>query len=283
MKCDFCGVDESLPFVCNYCGGAFCGTHRLPEAHQCKGDLSQKRTAVAPTTTNFSWSDSAYTAPAPIPPRREGVFSEIEVRDIVIAWFALGVAFFLAETGAVFDPSVITSNATFLYPIMGKNFHPTASQIFLISLFSVEPGFVLHELSHKFVAEHYKFWAEFRMWPLGLLIALATSVIGFIFAAPGATYISGYNISDYENGIISVAGPLTNVAVALVFLPILLFGSGVWELLGFVGLYINLFLATFNLLPIMPLDGAKVFRWSKPRWAALFFPLVVLVVFLISL
>lgn len=282
MKCEYCGADEPLPFVCNYCGGAYCGTHRLPEAHQCKGDLSQKRTVVAPTTTNFSWSDSAFTSPEPAPAKRAGVFSEIEIRDILIAWFALGVAFFLAETGAVFNPGVITSNATFDYPILGKNFYPTASQIFLISLFSVGPGFVLHELSHKFVAEHYNFWAEFRMWPLGLLIALATSVFGFIFAAPGATYISGMNISESENGIISVAGPLTNVAVATVFLPILLLGTGAWEVLGFIGLYINLFLAAFNLLPIMPLDGAKVFRWSKARWAGLFIPLVVIVIFLIT-
>jgi Zn-dependent protease len=215
--------------------------------------------------------------------RSAGIFSEIEIRDILIAWFALGVAFFLAETGAVFDPSVITNNAKGLFQILGKDFYPTASQIFLISLFSVGPGFVLHELSHKFVAERYGFWAEFRMWPLGLVIALATSVLGFIFAAPGATYISGTNISESENGVISVAGPMTNVGVALVFLPILLLGSGIWQLLGSVGLYINLFLATFNMLPIMPLDGAKVFRWSKVRWAILFVPLVVLIIFLISL
>jgi len=283
LKCEYCGIEESLPFVCNYCGGVYCGDHRLPETHQCKGDLSQKRAVVAPPATTFSWSGSTYTAPVTTPTRSASIFSEIELRDILIAWFALGVAFFLAETGAVFDLSIITSNARLLFPILGKNYYPTASQIFLIALFSVGPGFVLHELSHKFVAEHYGFWAEFRMWPLGLVIALATSVVGFIFAAPGATYISGTNISESENGVISIAGPLTNIGVGLVFLPILVLGSGVWEVLGFVGLYINMFLATFNMLPIMPLDGAKVFRWSKPRWAALFVPLVVLVFILITL
>lgn len=269
--------------MCNYCGGVYCGNHRLPEAHQCKGDLAQKRTPVAPPSTSFSWSDSTYTAPVTTPVRSASIFSEIEIRDILIAWFALGVAFFLAETGAVFNLSIVTSNAKIIYPILGKNYKVTASQIFLISLFSVGPGFVLHELSHKFVAEHYGFWAEFRMWPVGLVIALATSILGFIFAAPGATYISGTNISESENGIISIAGPLTNVCVGMVFLPILLLGSGAWEVLGFVGLYINFFLATFNMLPIMPLDGAKVFRWSKLRWASLFVPLAVLVFVLITL
>jgi len=283
MKCEYCGRDEALPFVCNYCGGAFCADHRLPEAHQCKGDLTQRRMIIPPPQTTYTWSGSPYTQPEAAHAKGASIFSEIEIRDIVVAWFALGVAFFLAETGAIFNLAAVTKNASFLYPILGKNYYPTVAQVFLISLFSVGPGFVLHELSHKFVAERHGFWAEFRMWPAGLVIALATSVLGFIFAAPGATYISGTNISKSENALISVAGPLTNVGVALIFLPILLLGSGVWEVLGFVGLYINLFLATFNMLPIMPLDGAKVFQWSKARWAMIFVPLAVLVLILISL
>jgi Zn-dependent protease len=283
MKCEYCGRDEALPFVCNYCGGAFCADHRLPEAHQCKGDLTQRRMIIPPPQTTVSWSDSGFAPPVATRAKGASVFSEIEIRDIVIAWFALGVAFFIAETGAVFNIAAVAKNESFLYPIFGKNYYPTASQVFLISLFSVGPGFVLHELSHKFVAERHGLWAEFRMWPVGLLIALATSIIGFIFAAPGATYISGNNISKSDNGLISIAGPLTNVGVAMVFLPILLFGTGVWEVLGFVGLYINLFLAAFNMLPIMPLDGAKVFQWSKARWAILFVPLVIVVLVLISL
>ena len=35
---------------------------------------------------------------------------------------------------------------------------------------------------------------------------------------------------------------------------------------GLVGFEVNLFLATFNMLPVMPLDGAKVFRWNKLLW-----------------
>ena len=38
--CEFCGKEVGyLPFKCNYCGGSFCGGHRLPENHECSGNL----------------------------------------------------------------------------------------------------------------------------------------------------------------------------------------------------------------------------------------------------
>lgn len=36
-KCDQCGADENMPYTCGYCNGTFCGTHRLPENHECPG------------------------------------------------------------------------------------------------------------------------------------------------------------------------------------------------------------------------------------------------------
>ena len=35
IKCDVCGKEEPLPFICRYCGGTFCAEHRLPEKHNC--------------------------------------------------------------------------------------------------------------------------------------------------------------------------------------------------------------------------------------------------------
>ena len=90
--------------------------------------------------------------------------------------------------------------------------------------------------------------------------------MGFAFAAPGAVIIYG-RPSRKENGIISLAGPLTNLILGGLFLgisiPFFLFtintvGSG----LLFIGL-INLFIGCFNMLPVMPFDGAKIWRWSK--------------------
>jgi Zn-dependent protease len=36
----------------------------------------------------------------------------------------------------------------------------------------------------------------------------------------------------------------------------------------------------FNLLPVGPLDGAKVFKWNLPVWILVFIPLVVAFFFL---
>lgn len=264
--------------MCNYCGGAFCADHRLPEAHQCKGDLAQKRTLVAPPTTTFTWSDSGYLASPVI--KSGSPFSQVEVKDILVAYLGLGVAFFIAFIGIGTVLGLGLGN--FFVAIPRIELSPF--QVLGISLIAVGPGFVLHELSHKFTARRYGYWAEFRMWPLGLLLALVTSTFGFIFAAPGATYISGLNITKPENGRISIAGPLTNVAVALVFFPLLVFagGNGFWGYLGSYGVFINIWLALFNMLPIMPLDGAKVFSWSKSRWVMLFVPLAIIFVFLIA-
>jgi serine/threonine protein kinase len=35
--CSFCGKREYLPWKCNYCGGMFCGDHRMPFNHDCPG------------------------------------------------------------------------------------------------------------------------------------------------------------------------------------------------------------------------------------------------------
>lgn len=247
MKCDFCGKEESLPFVCNYCGSAFCADHRLPEAHQCKGNLSQRRVIATPQQTTFSWQ-----TPAAAPQyQRAKVFSKIEVRDILIAWLGIGFAVAIAFTGGAFG----SFNLTYIALAMG------------IALVTVGPGFIFHELSHKFVARHYGFWAEFRMWPQMLAMAILIALVGFLFAAPGATYIVGSDSSKTEAGLISLAGPLTNAAIAALFLPLFVFTGGVLQFIGGFGLWVNVELGAFNLLPIGPLDGTKVFRWNKAVWA----------------
>jgi Zn-dependent protease len=135
-------------------------------------------------------------------------------------------------------------------------------------------GFLNHELAHKIAAQRRGYAAEFQMFPLGLLLALLTSFVGFLFAMPGATVVEEiYDVRDF--GRTSLAGPLINLAQGGAFagVAVLLFlpnpGGLAPQILYPLGFF-NGWFATFNLLPFGPLDGRKVLRWNGPVWAVAF-------------
>ena len=179
--------------------------------------------------------------------------SERERKDLGIAWLALALAFTLALVGGF--------SATGLD--LGR-----AALFFLLSLITVGVAFVLHELAHKFTAMRYGYWAEFQKDNQMLLVAVAiAALVGVVFAAPGATMIYGPSLSKRENGVISIAGPVTNLLLAIPF-GLLVIGGTMFDpgwfvmLVGAVGVKINAMLAAFNMLPIGPLDGKKVLAWN---------------------
>ena len=133
---------------------------------------------------------------------------------------------------------------------------------------AVMTGFLLHELAHKWMAQQYGCWAEYRGNRNGLYFALLMSSFGFLLAAPGAVMVSG-RITDRQNGIIAAVGPISNIIIALVAFPIYFFTVGldypislIGELARFI-VIINLILGGFNMIPIQPLDGSKIIVWSK--------------------
>lgn len=186
-------------------------------------------------------------------------FSELEISQLIKAWAVIALAFTIASTIGAGRSLGQDSEAigTFL-------------RIFFLSSLTVGLAFLLHELAHKFIAEKYGCWAEFRSFDLGLILAVIMSFAGFIFAAPGAVVISGV-VSTSENGKIAAAGPITNLVLAGLFLFIGSFiTSGGWLAeLSFYGVEINAWLAVFNLIPFGPLDGVKVIRWNSFVWILL--------------
>jgi Zn-dependent protease len=149
------------------------------------------------------------------------------------------------------------------------------------SFLAIITAFVFHELAHKYMGQKYGFWSEFRMFPQGLLLALVFGVLaGIVFAAPGAVQIYG-SPGRKEYGHISLAGPSTNMVIALIFLSLgFVFTGAISFTLFFIG-YINIFLALFNLLPFGPLDGRKVMSWRFDVWLVFFIgALVIFGVFL---
>jgi Zn-dependent protease len=135
-----------------------------------------------------------------------------------------------------------------------------------IAFLAATTAFVLHELSHKIAAQRYGMWAEYRYNKQGLLFALFFSfLVGIVWAAPGAVYISGYPTNE-QNGKISVAGPMLNITVAATFLGISLITNDFFVFIVTRAVcFVNIFLAAFNMLPLqsLNLDGHKVLRWNK--------------------
>ena len=166
--------------------------------------------------------------------------------------------------------------------------YPREFLFFFAAVFvTVGSGFILHEMAHKLSAIYYGAQARFIMSVQGLGLMIVTAFFGFLLALPGATYIFSNDIRPKENGVISMAGPLVNIALVFLFLglnavvPISQYYSFLYpSAAGFEGFGIsngvlmvwrfgaamNLWLALFNFIPAFPLDGSKVFRWKKGLW-----------------
>ena len=178
-----------------------------------------------------------------------GTIPARERRDLLISWFAIAAAFMLI---------FIRGNRLFPEIII---FY------FILSLFTVGLGFLVHEMAHKYMAIHYGYWAEFVMDATMLTVAIAIAALtGFVFAAPGATMIYGQSLSKRENGIISVIGPVSNLVLFVLFTLLayvaLSFENGILLTIAGVGMQVNGMLAAFNMLPIGNLDGGKVLAWN---------------------
>ncbi len=169
-------------------------------------------------------------------------FSQIEKQHLLKSWIGVSVAFTILNAG-LFDPAFI------IY--------------FLISLLTVGLGFIFHELAHKYVAQKYGCYAEYRSNDQMLLIGILTAFFGFLFIAPGAVVIQGI-VTKKRNGIISLAGPLANVILAAIFSLISFFITSEFVLTALnYGIRINYFLALFNMIPILNFDGRKIWAYNK--------------------
>jgi Zn-dependent protease len=194
-----------------------------------------------------------------------------EESDLFIAWMAISISFAIIKIA----PYGITG------PV--RSIDPVAALIaFGIALLTVGIGFILHEMAHKFTAIKFGYWAEFRKDNIMLLFAvLLAALVGFVFAAPGATVIysnsaTGQGLTKRENGIISASGPVVNLLLCIPFAALVLIGAplmGASGLLltqiGIFGIQINAMIAAFNMIPISVLDGRKVMAWNIPIFALL--------------
>jgi len=204
-------------------------------------------------------------------------FSSGELLSIIVAWIVLSVA--------------IT------YPnLVGLLMGTGSLDIVIAGFVATATGFILHEMGHKFVAIKRGYLAHFRLWIWGLVLTISIVTIsggGLVFGAPGAVYISpsaagfyGYDSSrgsrdpEEDNMTISAAGPGINLAFAIGFLALLFsVPSGFLHTVATFGLFLNVGLGSFNMLPVPPLDGSKIFRKSIPIALGLALPLWAMFIF----
>lgn len=111
----------------------------------------------------------------------------------------------------------------------------------------------LHELAHAVVARHRGCHIhEILLLPIG-----------------GIAKISNMSSNHRDELWIALAGPLTSLALAGGLLAVVIFSAGAIPFVAILALALakmNGMLAGFNLLPVFPMDGGRVFRaWLSPR------------------
>ena len=152
---------------------------------------------------------------------------------------------------------------------------------------------ILHEVAHGVVAERLgdptaRLMGRLTLDPrphIDLYMTILMPLITF-FSSGGGIILGGakpvpvdpFNLREKRKdiAIVSLAGPLTNVLIAIIFalicrflfpslsLDIIRNSSFVGFILGTI-VYVNLLLAFFNLVPIPPLDGSKIFALILPE------------------
>ncbi|MDP2735913.1 MAG: site-2 protease family protein [bacterium] len=158
--------------------------------------------------------------------------------------------------------------------------------LIVILIFSV----VLHEVSHGMVANALgdptaKNAGRLTLNPLphldpvgsvllpGFLILLSQLTGGgIIFGWAKPVPVNPVNLRDkkYGSALVSLAGPASNLALALVFglalrfLPVAELHPALLLVFGYI-VVLNILLAVFNLLPIPPLDGSHILFTFLPR------------------
>jgi len=171
----------------------------------------------------------------------------------------------------------------------------TTQQLVLVApmlLFSM----VAHEYAHGYAAFKQGDMTAYQLgrltWnPVKHIDPFMTIILPVMLALIGAPIFGGAkpvpvnprNYRNYRRGdiIVSLAGVATNVLIALLLVPLVvavgLLGYALPEAVRplsilqqmlAAGIFINLILAAFNLIPIPPLDGSHVFKYLlPPQWS----------------
>ncbi len=147
----------------------------------------------------------------------------------------------------------------------------------IFSLIVLVMSVVVHEVSHGFVANYLgdptaRLAGRLTLNPIphldpigSIFVPLLLSLIpgGFIIGWAKPVPVNPYNLrGKWGEALVSGAGPLSNILLAVIFGLLIRFGGGLlpnsFVQIALLVVLINLVLAIFNLIPIPPLDGSKI-------------------------
>ena len=148
-------------------------------------------------------------------------------------------------------------------------------QVFLIIILII--SIVIHEIAHGAVANHLgdptaKYAGRLTLNPISHLDPIGSVLIPFILIITGSPFLIGwakpvpvnpYNLRNPKKDMakIAIAGPAVNFIVAIFFgilIQIIPLPNQVLIIFSII-IFLNILLGVFNLMPIPPLDGSKIF------------------------
>ncbi len=106
--------------------------------------------------------------------------------------------------------------------------------------------------------------------PLGTVILPLLSLLsgpGTVFGWGKPTPFDSYNLKNprRDAGIISIAGPISNLLFAIIIALAVHFLPSIFAIFLIPLILVNISLAVFNLVPVGPLDGQKIIFALLPR------------------
>jgi Zn-dependent protease len=146
--------------------------------------------------------------------------------------------------------------------------------LFFLTLLSLIVAITIHEFSHALVTDKLgdptpRSQGRLTLNPLAHLDPLGTITLliaGFGWGKP--VPVDPYNLASprRDTALVSLAGPGSNLILAIIvsLLGKLFLSPFIFPLI-YPLIIINISLAIFNLLPIYPLDGAKILSGILPR------------------
>jgi Zn-dependent protease len=175
---------------------------------------------------------------------------------------------------------------TIALALLNTNLPPVAI-VLIIAILVISLG--IHEAAHGWMALQCgdttaRDLGRITLNPVAHIDPMMTIIIpvflflstGFIFGGAKPVPVNFYQLRrpHRDMALVAFAGPLSNFLIAAVLLlaqRLMVDVFGVWDgreslgsiILGY-GVFLNLLLAAFNLMPVPPLDGSRIMTWILP-------------------